>query len=110
MCAKRMQRLVRFCRYEALASVVKIDGISLPHQHAASDSSKGNTHSAIVAAFLTRPTMSTTNTTASASGIRFFTSSRNLGCPGRSTSLTCLLLSSKLITVELGTTEVCVWG
>jgi len=44
-------------------------------------------YSATVPAVLTSPTISTTNTTASAPFIFFLNSSFNLGCPGRSTSV-----------------------
>lgn len=74
------------------------------------------THSDTTVAFLTTPATSTTNTTALASAMYFFASSCSRGCPGKSTSLICLVVpsgSSGCVTLIVDAevcTEVCVCG
>jgi hypothetical protein len=76
---------------------------------------RDKTHSATRLAFLTTPTISTTKITATASFRCLLVSSRSLGCPGRSTSLTVLLRDDSSgswmeTVVDDARTDVCVCG
>jgi hypothetical protein len=112
LCARMSRRGVRPVWLARLARADRTGGSCLHIRYCSQESKKKTAYSATLPAVLTSPTISTTNTTASAPLTFFLNSSFNLGCPGRSTSVRDLVASPSVSVrgkvVEEGEMEVCV--